>query len=62
MNDVRDRLRAAEIGTRAPAIMGGHWTKTATGWKWGRNGGTFPSPGGDWNGKLIPPSDIEDEF
>lgn len=48
-------LDNAPIGTRAPAVMGGHWTKTARGWKW-CTGATFPSPGGDWNGKLILPA------
>lgn len=48
-------LDNAPIGTRAPAVMGGHWTKTARGWRW-CTGATFPSPGGDWNGKLILPT------
>lgn len=34
------------IGTKAHAIMGGHWTKTALGWKW-CTGATFPTPGGE---------------
>lgn len=33
------------IGTKAHAIMGGHWTKTGRGWKWWC-GDTFPGPGG----------------
>lgn len=34
------------IGTKAHAIMGGYWEKTAQGWKW-FCGSTFPSPGAD---------------
>jgi hypothetical protein len=49
-------LDNAPIGTRAPAIDGGHWTRTAAGWKW-CSGSTFPTPGGDWNGKLIAPKE-----
>jgi len=49
-------LANAPIGTQAPAINGGCWTKTDRGWQWGRNGSTFPSVGGDWNGKLILPA------
>lgn len=49
-------LNNAPIGTRAPAIDGGHWTRTAAGWKW-CSGSTFPTPGGDWNGKLIAPKE-----
>lgn len=48
----------APIGTKAPSIAGGHWTKTENGWKWGdigESGSTYPTPGGDWNGKLIHP-------
>ena len=49
-------LENAPIGTKAPACNGGHWYRTERGWKWNGpdgNGGTFPRPGGDWNGKLI---------
>jgi|ERR1035437_944130 hypothetical protein len=46
-------LKTAPIGTLAPAIMGGAWVKTDHGWKCNNTGGTFPRPGGDWNGKLI---------
>lgn len=52
-------LDNAPIGTKAPAIMGGHWCRMERGWKWGGPdgvGGTFPRPGGDWNGRLIAPS------
>lgn len=48
----------APIGTLAPAIMGGHWYRTEHGWKWNGHdgdGGTFPCPGGDWDGNLIAP-------
>lgn len=48
-------LENAPIGTQAPAIGGGSWTKTERGWMWGSNGSTFPRPGGDWNGVLVPP-------
>lgn len=34
------------IGTKAFAVMGGHWIKTELGWKW-CTGDTFPTPGGD---------------
>jgi hypothetical protein len=53
-------LKEAPVGTKAPAIMGGHWYKTERGWKWnGPNGtgGTFPRVGGDWTGKLIYPKE-----
>lgn len=49
-----DRLRNAPIGTKAPAIMGGHWIKVELGWKW-FCGDTFPTVGGDWDGNLIYP-------
>lgn len=38
---------AYPIGTKAYAVMGGHWEKTGRGWKW-CTGATFPTPGGDW--------------
>jgi hypothetical protein len=53
MNATESRLSAAAIGTRAPAITGGCWVKTAHGWKW-PGGGVFPTPGGDWTGELLP--------
>lgn len=43
------------IGTQAPALMGGHWNRVQHGWQWGKNGGTFPRPGGDWPGTLLLP-------
>jgi hypothetical protein len=43
------------VGTQCFAITGGRWTKTVTGWKWGSNGGTFPTPGGDHNGWVLLP-------
>jgi hypothetical protein len=48
-------LENAPIGTRAPAITGGHWERVAYGWKW-CTGSVFPRPGSDWNGKLIAPT------
>ncbi|OVE45542.1 hypothetical protein, partial [Chromobacterium violaceum] len=48
-------IENAPIGTKAPAIMGGYWYRTDRGWKWNGSGGTFPRPGGDWNGDLIAP-------
>lgn len=53
-------LETAPIETRAPAIGGGHWTRTERGWKW-CTGATFPQPGGDWTGALIPPAVPSDE-
>lgn len=56
-------LKASPLGTKAPAIMGGWWFKMQNGWKWNGpngNGGTFPNPGGDWNGKLIYPDQAND--
>lgn len=57
--DIREQerfdLTQVPIGTKAPAIGGGHWVKVAGGWKW-HNGDTFPQPGGDWTGELIPPA------
>lgn len=47
----------APLGTKAPAIGGGHWLKTERGWKW-CTGATFPAPGGDWDGRLIPPTEF----
>ena len=50
-------MRNAPIGTRAPQSWAGIGTEM--GWKWNGpdgSGGTFPTPGGDWNGKLIPPA------
>jgi hypothetical protein len=43
------------VGTQCFAITGGRWTKTTLGWKWGYNGGTFPTPGGDHNGWVLLP-------
>ncbi len=46
----------APLGTKAPAIGGGWWWRTADGWKWrgpDGGGGTFPRPGADWNGQLV---------
>jgi hypothetical protein len=51
-------IENAPVGTKAPAITGGHWYRTEGGWKWGGpdgNGGTFPRPGGDWTGQLNTP-------
>ena len=56
--DTRERLMRAPIGTKAPAITGGHWVKVDQGWKW-HCGDTFPGPGGDWDGRLIYPDDAE---
>lgn len=53
--DTNDKLAQAPLGTRAPALMGGAWCKVERGWKWNGpdgNGGTFPRPGGDWDGRL----------
>lgn len=47
-------LDNAPLGTKAPAIMGGHWERVEGGWKW-CTGSTFPRPGGDWDGRLIQP-------
>lgn len=47
-------LENVPIGTKAPSILGGHWIKTNRGWKW-CTGATFPTPGGEWNGKFILP-------
>lgn len=49
-------LAAAPLGTRAPACMGGAWCRVERGWKWNGpegSGGTFPRPGGDWDGRLL---------
>lgn len=55
-----DRLASAPLGTKAPAVGGGHWVKVAAGWQW-FNGGTFPTPGGDWDGTLAYPTPAADE-
>jgi hypothetical protein len=53
-------LDSAPIGTKAPAIMGGHWVKVReNGWQW-CTGATFPRPGGDWTGQLIAPKSPQD--
>ena len=47
------------LGTKAPAIGGGSWTRVEHGWKWGSltgGGGTFPTPGGDNDGTVIMPN------
>ncbi len=58
----RDRLSEAPLGTKAPAIMGGAWLKTERGWQWNGHtkspGGTFPRPGGDWDGRLLYPEPL----
>ncbi|WP_296277829.1 hypothetical protein [Pseudomonas sp. UBA7530] len=41
------------IGTKAHAVMGGHWLKTVHGWKW-CTGSTFPTPGGDATSVTLP--------
>lgn len=43
------------IGTKAKALMGGFWIKTAHGWKW-CTGSTFPTPGGDATGEVCLPN------
>jgi hypothetical protein len=42
------------VGTKAKALMGGHWIKTERGWHW-PGGGTFPTPGGDATGEISLP-------
>jgi hypothetical protein len=49
-------LETAPIGTKAPAVTGGYWVRVPQGWAW-CTGATFPRPGGDWNGDLIPPTE-----
>lgn len=52
-------VQSAPIGTKAPSIGGGWWFRVEHGWKWNGpdgSGGTFPMPGGVWNGKLILPA------
>lgn len=51
-------MKDAPLGTKAPAINGGHWIRVARGWQW-CSGATFPRPGGDWTGKLIYPDNHE---
>lgn len=56
-----NRIDSAPIGTKAPAILGGWWGKVENGWKWNGpdgNGGTFPRPGGDWDGRLLMPAPL----
>lgn len=50
------------IGTKAHAVMGGHWIKTERGWKW-HCGDTFPSPGADafWVSLPSKEPDVEDD-
>jgi hypothetical protein len=42
------------VGTKAKACMGGWWEKVARGWKW-CTGDTFPTVGGDWDGRIALP-------
>jgi hypothetical protein len=49
-------LSDAPLGSKAPAISGGHWVMTDRSWKW-CTGSTFPRPGGDWTGELIYPTE-----
>jgi hypothetical protein len=65
MTEVKLTTKNAPVGTRAPAIMGGAWCKTEHGWKWNGpdgTGGTFPSPGGDWDGRLMSPYEWENRY
>jgi len=43
------------MGTKFKALMGGHWIRVATGFKW-CNGSTFSRVGGDWTGEVCLPS------
>ena len=45
------------VGTKAYALMGGCWTKTDRGWRWGTNGGVFPTPGADALGDIVLPNE-----
>jgi hypothetical protein len=49
------------IGSKFPAIMGGHWYKVSKrGYKWNGpdgGGGVFPGIGGDNSGTVILPDD-----
>lgn len=59
-------IENAPVGTKAPAFGGGAWCKMKSGgWKWNGPsgfGGTFPSPGGDWDGRLhVPAQTAEDQ-
>lgn len=49
-------LDTAPVGTKAPAVTGGYWTRVGRGWRW-CTGSTFPRPGADWTGELLPPAD-----
>ena len=42
------------IGTKALALMGGHWLRIEAGWRWMPCGGTFPRPGGDAVSVVLP--------
>lgn len=59
MTDSGITLENAPLGTKAPSIGGGAWCKVAKGWKWNGprgHGSTFPRPGAEWDGRLLPPS------
>lgn len=50
------------IGTKYRSINGGYWIKIGSNhFKW-CSGNTFPTVGGDWNGKVIPPKIEEFKF
>jgi hypothetical protein len=54
-------LENAPLGTRAPANIGGAWVRVPRGWQWNGKHSIYPRPGGDWNGKLIPPTTTEEK-
>lgn len=49
------------LGTKAHAIMGGHWIKVERGWKW-HCGSTFPTPGADVSRIELPGGSKDDEL
>lgn len=46
--------REYPLGTKALALMGGHWLRVEHGWKWMPNGGTFPTPAADAFDVILP--------
>ncbi|MFZ3481848.1 hypothetical protein [Sphingomonas sp. 3-13AW] len=48
------------LGTKALALMGGHWLRVERGWKWQPNGGTFPAPGGDAFNVVLPKQEAQE--
>lgn len=51
--------REYPVGTKAHALGGGYWVKTARGWRWNfPSGSIFPTPGADAYAVTLPGAEI----